>query len=133
MFVSLIARYFPNGIDIYFDNVGGEMLEAVIENMNIHGRIAVCGMISQYNLEEGHGVRNLIQLVGKRIRIEGFLLRDYWHMYPQFLQKVRDYIKEDRIVYFEDIVEGLENAPFAFVGVFHGKNIGKQLVRICHE
>lgn len=130
---AALRRYFPNGIDIYFENVGGEMLEAVIENMNIHGRIAVCGMISQYNLDEGKGIRNLIHVVIKRIKIQGFLLRDYWHMYPQFLEKVRDYIKAGEIIYFEDIVEGRENAPSAFVGVFHGKNIGKQLVRICDE
>jgi len=130
---AALRRYFPSGIDIYFENVGGEMLEAVIENMNTHGRIAACGMISQYNLEEGRGVRNLIQLIIKSIKIEGFLLRDYWHMYPQFLEKVRDHMKAGKMVYFEDIVEGLENAPSAFVGVFHGKNMGKQLVRICDE
>jgi len=127
---AALTRYFPNGIDIYFENVGGEMLDAVLENMNNHGRIAACGMISQYNLEEGQGIKNLTQVITKRLRIEGFIIPDYWERYPQFVEKVRGYLKEGKIVYVEDIADGLENAPAALVGLFEGKNIGKQVVRI---
>nr|UUJ74929.1 2-alkenal reductase [Cephalotaxus hainanensis] len=130
---AALKRYLPNGIDIYFENVGGDMLEAVLENMNIHGRISLCGMISQYNLEEARGIRNLSQLIIKRIKMEGFIEPDFLHTYPEYVEEVRGYIKEGKIVYVEDIAEGLENAPSAFVGLFHGKNIGKQVVRICDE
>ncbi|GLJ32593.1 hypothetical protein SUGI_0655780 [Cryptomeria japonica] len=130
---ATLKRYLPNGIDIYFENVGGDILESVLENMNVHGRIAVCGMISQYNLEEGKGIKNLRQLIYKRIKMEGFCEPDYLHMYPEFVEKVRGYLKEGKIVYIEDTADGLENAPSAFVGLFHGKNIGKQIVHICDE
>ncbi|XP_057827985.1 2-alkenal reductase (NADP(+)-dependent) [Cryptomeria japonica] len=130
---ATLKRYLPNGIDIYFENVGGDILESVLENMNVHGRIAVCGMISQYNLEEVKGIKNLRQLISKRIKMEGFCEPDYLHMYPEFVEKVRGYLKEGKIVYIEDTADGLENAPSAFVGLFHGKNIGKQIVHICDE
>lgn len=130
---AALKRYLPNGIDIYFENVGGEMLAAVLENMNNHGRIAACGMISQYNLEEGQGIKNLTYVVAKRIRMEGFVILDYWGRYPEFVEKVKGYLKEGKITYLEDIAEGLENAPAALVGLFEGKNIGKQVVRISNE
>ncbi|RVW14016.1 2-alkenal reductase (NADP(+)-dependent) [Vitis vinifera] len=90
---------------------GGKMLDAVLVNMRLHGRIAVCGMISQYNLEEPEGVRNLFTIVTKRIRMEGFLVFDYYHLYPKFLDLIMPYIREGKIVYVEDIAEGLESAP----------------------
>ncbi|KAM0007555.1 putative oxidoreductase [Helianthus debilis subsp. tardiflorus] len=74
--------YFPNGIDIYYENVGGKMLQAVLSNMRLNGRILVCRMISQYNLEQEEGVRNLFLLVTKRLRMQGFIVGDYYHMYP---------------------------------------------------
>ncbi|KAL4631922.1 hypothetical protein ACB092_04G014100 [Castanea dentata] len=83
---AALKRYFPQGIDIYFENVGGKMLDAVLLNMRIGGRISVCGMISQYNLEYPEGVHNLLQLIEKRIRMEGFLVPDYDHLYPKFLE-----------------------------------------------
>jgi len=128
-----LKRHFPDGIDIYFDNVGGEMLDAVLENMKVHGRIAVCGMISQSGIQSEQGLKNVYQLVPKRINMKGFLQSDYVHLYPQFLEYTINFIKEGKIVYIEDIAEGLENAPSAIVGLFHGKNVGKQVVRICDE
>ena len=83
-FVSIL-RYFPEGIDIYFENVGGETLDAVLLNMRVHGRIAVCGMISQYNLDQPEGVKNLMCLIYKHIHMTGFIVRDYYHLYPKFL------------------------------------------------
>ncbi|XP_028792587.1 2-alkenal reductase (NADP(+)-dependent) [Neltuma alba] len=130
---AALTRHFPEGIDIYFDNVGGKMLDAVLLNMRIHGRIAVCGMISQYNLDNPEGVHNLFNLVSKRIRMEGFLVTEYYHLYPKFLEKVIPFIKQGKIVYVEDVVEGFENAPSALIGLFHGRNVGKQLVVVDPE
>ncbi|KAK1439114.1 hypothetical protein QVD17_04929 [Tagetes erecta] len=128
-----LKRYFPDGIDIYFENVGGKMLDAVLCNMRVHGRIAVCGMISQYNLNQPEGINNLMLLILKRIRMEGFLVTDYHHLYPKFFEMILPLIREGKIKYVEDIVEGLENAPAALVGLFSGKNVGKQVVVVAHE
>ncbi|XP_058107856.1 2-alkenal reductase (NADP(+)-dependent)-like [Magnolia sinica] len=130
---AALKRYFPEGIDIYFENVGGKMLEAVLENMKYHGRIPVCGMISQYNLEKPEGVHNLMYLVKKCIRILGFNYIDYYPKYPQFLEMTRKYIKEGKIVYMEDVLEGLESAPEALIGLFAGRNVGKQVVVLSRE
>lgn len=130
---AALKRYFPNGIDIYFENVGGKMLDAVLVNMRLHGRIAVCGMISQYNLEQLEGVHNLLCLITKRVRMEGFLVFDYYHLYPKFLEMILPYIKEGKITYVEDVAEGLESAPAALIGLFSGRNVGKQVVVIARE
>ncbi|KAI3813497.1 hypothetical protein L1987_18222 [Smallanthus sonchifolius] len=130
---AALKRYFPDGIDIYFENVGGNMLDAVLCNMRLHGRIAVCGMISQYNLNQHQGIKNLVFLILKRIRMEGFLVIDYHHLYPKFFEMILPLIQEGKITYVEDTVEGLENAPAALVGLFSGKNLGKQVVAIAHE
>eukprot|EP00268_Persea_americana_P058333 TRINITY_DN704_c1_g1_i4.p1 TRINITY_DN704_c1_g1~~TRINITY_DN704_c1_g1_i4.p1 ORF type:complete len:348 (+),score=49.02 TRINITY_DN704_c1_g1_i4:1038-2081(+) len=130
---AALKRCFPEGIDVYFENVGGSTLDAVLLNMRVHGRIAVCGMISQYNLEQPEGIHNLFCLITKRIRMEGFLVSDYMHLYPQFLQLTLQYVKEGKIVYVEDTVEGLENAPSALIGLFTGSNVGKQVVVVAHE
>ncbi|XAR64543.1 Allyl-alcohol dehydrogenase [Bertholletia excelsa] len=128
-----LKRYFPNGIDIYFDNVGGKTLDAALLNMRLHSRIAVCGMVSQYNLDQHESVHNLSCLITKRVRMEGFLVFDYYHLYPKLINTVLAYIKDGKIVYIEDIAEGLENGPMALVGLFTGRNIGKQVVAVAHE
>ncbi|KAJ6991612.1 2-alkenal reductase (NADP(+)-dependent)-like [Populus alba x Populus x berolinensis] len=131
--VAALKRYFPEGIDIYFENVGGKMLDAVLLNMRFHGRIAACGMISQYNLQQPEGVQNLTTVVFKRIRLEGFIVFDYFDQYPKFLDFVLPYIREGKIVYVEDITEGLEHGPSALVGLFSGRNVGKQVVKVTKE
>ncbi|KAJ9564450.1 hypothetical protein OSB04_000416 [Centaurea solstitialis] len=128
-----LKRYFPNGIDIYFENVGGKILDDVLSNMRINGRIAVCGMISQYNLDRLEGIYNLHLLIFKRIRMQGFLVFDHYHLYPKFLDMIVPLIQEGKIVYIEDTVEALENAPAALAGLYTGKNVGKQVVAIAHE
>ncbi|KAH7547635.1 hypothetical protein FEM48_Zijuj01G0330700 [Ziziphus jujuba var. spinosa] len=130
---AALKRYFPQGIDIYFENVGGKMLDAVILNMRVHGRIAVCGMVSQYNLQEPEGVHNLMHIVYKRVRIEGFAVFDYYHLYSKFLDLVLPQIRKGKITYVEDIAQGLESAPAALVGLFSGQNVGKQVVAIAPE
>ncbi|OWM84786.1 hypothetical protein CDL15_Pgr027573 [Punica granatum] len=128
-----LKRYFPDGIDIYFENVGGKMLDAVLLNMKVHGRIAACGMISQYNLKQHEGVHNLIQIVVKQIRMEGFLVFGYYSQYPEYLEMVLPQIREGKIAYVEDISEGLESGPAALIGLFSGKNVGKQVVAVARE
>ncbi|XP_050237893.1 NADP-dependent alkenal double bond reductase P2-like [Mercurialis annua] len=132
-FDSALKRYFPEGIDIYFENVGGKMLDAVLLNMRVNGRIAACGMISQYNLENPEGVHNLMTIVYKRILIKGFVVVDYFNQYSKFLDFMLPKIKEGTITYVEDIAEGLENAPAALVGLFSGRNVGKQVVAVAHD
>uniref|UniRef100_UPI00397EB44D zinc-binding dehydrogenase n=1 Tax=Salmonella sp. s58078 TaxID=3159699 RepID=UPI00397EB44D len=130
---AALKRYFPDGIDIYFENVGGKMLEAVLLNMRKKGRISVCGMISQYNRDRPEGTQNLFQLISKSIRMEGFLVFDYYHLNPKFLEMVVPLIKEGKIKYVEDVAEGLENAPSALVGLFSGRNVGKPVVLVARE
>ncbi|XXG89417.1 hypothetical protein AAC387_Pa12g1419 [Persea americana] len=130
---AALKRHFPEGIDVYFENVGGSMLDAVLLNMRFHGRIAVCGMISQYNLDKPEGIHNLFHLITKRIRMEGFVVLDYLHLYPKFLQLALQYIKEGKIVYLEDTIEGLENAPSALIRLFTGQNVGKQVAVVANE
>ncbi|KAI9112788.1 hypothetical protein K1719_016291 [Acacia pycnantha] len=130
---AALKRYFPEGIDLYFENVGGRTLEAVLLNMRIHGRIPVCGMISQYNLDRPEGITNLAQIIFRRIRMQGFNVHDHYHLYPKFLEFILPLIKEGKIVYVEDVVEGLENGPAALVGLYTGRNVGKQVVVIARE
>ncbi|KAM1818808.1 hypothetical protein ACFX11_000563 [Malus domestica] len=130
---AALKRYFPEGIDIYFENVGGKMLDAVLLNMRRHGRIAVCGLISYYSLKQPQDFSNLVSIIYNRIRIEGFVVFDYFHLYPKFLDMVIPYIREGKIVYLEDIAEGLESAPAALVGLFSVRNVGKQVVLVAYE
>uniref|UniRef100_A0A453LC18 Enoyl reductase (ER) domain-containing protein n=1 Tax=Aegilops tauschii subsp. strangulata TaxID=200361 RepID=A0A453LC18_AEGTS len=130
---ATLKRYFPEGIDIYFENVGGAMLDAVLLNMRLHGRVAVCGMISQYNLEQPEGVRNLFCIVAKRIRMEGFMVTEYYGNYRKFEEEMAGYLKEGKITYVEDVAEGIESYPTALIGLFYGRNTGKQLVAVARD
>lgn len=132
---AALKRCFPDGIDIYFENVGGAMLDAVLLNMRVHGRIAVCGLISQYNLADGEkdAVRNLAAVISKRLRLQGFIEPDHKHLYPQYEAWVLPYIRDGTLAYVEDVAEGLESAPKALIGLFHGRNVGKQLVRVADD
>ncbi|KAG6471920.1 2-alkenal reductase (NADP(+)-dependent)-like [Zingiber officinale] len=130
---AALKRCFPDGIDIYFENVGGKMLDAVLLNMKVYGRIAVCGLISQYNLTQKEGIYNIMAILQKRLRIQGFIEPDHKHLYPEFLETIIGYIREGKVTYVEDIVEGIEKAPLALVGLFTGQNVGKQVVLVAHE
>lgn len=109
------------------------MLDAVLLNMRVHGRVAVCGLISQYNLTQQEGIHNLFCVVTKRIRMQGFIFVDHKHLYPEFLEFAIQHIREGKIVYVEDVVEGIEKAPSALVGLFAGRNVGKQVVVVARE
>ncbi|XP_076919775.1 2-alkenal reductase (NADP(+)-dependent)-like [Bidens hawaiensis] len=130
---AALARYFPQGIDIYFDNVGGPMLDAALGNMRVHGRVAICGMVSQNSRTDTQSFRNMFGLISKRITIKGFLQSDFLQLYPRFLEDVSGYYKQGKIVYIENMNEGLESGPAALVGLFSGKNVGKQVIRVASE
>jgi NADPH-dependent curcumin reductase CurA len=122
----------PNGIDIYFDNVGGEITDAAIRLLNIRARVAVCGQISQYNSDKQEmGPRWLGQLIAKQAKVEGFLVTQFAERYEEGYRQLLSWLREKKIKYREDVVEGLENAPKAFIGMLEGRNIGKQLVKIA--
>ena len=126
-----LRTFAPSGIDVYFDNVGGDHLEAAISVLNQHGRVAVCGMISQYNNTAPEpGPRNLMMLVSKRLRVQGFLVSDHGHLLPEFVREVGGWVSEGKVVVRETFVDGLENAPEAFLGLLRGDNTGKMVVRI---
>ncbi|PZT69578.1 NADP-dependent oxidoreductase [Streptomyces sp. SW4] len=121
----------PDGIDVYFDNVGGDHLEAAIGSLNRDGRIAVCGMISVYNnTEPAPGPKNLARLIQTRGRIEGFLVGDHYDLQPQFVQEVGPWVRDGSLKYRETVVEGIENNLEAFLGVLRGDNIGKMVVKL---
>ncbi|KAI7751999.1 hypothetical protein M8C21_018826 [Ambrosia artemisiifolia] len=131
---STLQRYFPHGIDIYFDNVGGEMLEAVVANMNAFGRIAACGVISDYTNSGKHTALSMVDVIYKRILIQGFLLTDFSiNDYDDFMSKTMDYIRAGKLCVLEDISCGIESSPSAFVGLFRGDNVGKKIVQIANE
>jgi len=121
----------PKGLDVYFDNVGGETLEAAIGAMRLSGRIVACGSISRYNATEAlPGPRNLFMMVTKRLRMQGFIVSDHADRFPAFLAEVAPLVAEGTIRHRETIVDGIERAPEAFIGMLDGANVGKMLVRV---
>jgi len=127
-----LGRQCPNGIDIYFENVGGEHLEAALTHMNQHGRIPVCGMISQYNATAATpGPNNLGLIIGKRLKLQGYIVSDYRARSAEFYAAMQEWIAAGQIKGQETVVEGIENAPNAFIGLFSGENMGKMLVKLA--
>lgn len=121
----------PDGIDVYFDNVGGPLTDAVFTHINLHARIVVCGQIDQYNAEAPpQGPRLLWHLIVKRARAEGFLVFDFVERFAEGQQRMAQWLQEGKLQYRETVVDGLERAPAAFIGLFRGENLGKQLVRL---
>jgi NADPH-dependent curcumin reductase CurA len=120
----------PDGIDVYFDNVGGDHLEAAIGAMRNHGRIVACGSMSRYDDVEPSAPRNLFMVVTKRLTMQGFLISEHFERFPEFLSKAREWVREGRLRYRETVIEGIENAPRAFLGLLRGENIGKMLVKV---
>ncbi|MEI9988450.1 MAG: NADP-dependent oxidoreductase [Rhizomicrobium sp.] len=119
----------PKGIDVYFDNVGGEHLEAALACMNSLGRVAVCGMISTYN-DDPIGVRNLSSIIYNRINIRGFVTTDFDDLHPKFLEEMTAWIKAEKVEYRETIMDGIENASAALIALLNGVNTGKMMVKL---
>ena len=121
----------PEGIDIYFDNVGGDHLEAAIGALRTYGRIVACGSISRYNdASPSPGPRNMFMVVTKRLRMQGYIITDHFDRFGEFAREAAEWVRDGRLQYRETIVEGIENAPRAFMGLFSGENIGKMLVKV---
>jgi NADPH-dependent curcumin reductase CurA len=121
----------PSGVDVYFDNVGGALSETIFRRLALNARVPICGQISQYNLAEPElAPRNLGFLIVFRARLEGFLVTDYVHRFPEALQRLGRWLAEGKLTYREDVTDGLENAPAAFIGMLRGENRGKTLVKL---
>ena len=121
----------PDGIDVYFENVGGVHLEAALQYMNNSGRIAVCGMISMYNATSAQpGPANLALMIGRRLKMQGFIVSDHLERRDDFLRDVSGWMREGKLKWEETILEGIESTPEAFIGLFHGENLGKMLVKV---
>lgn len=120
----------PDGVDVYFDNVGGFVTDAALDNLAFRGRVLVCGQISQYNLEEpDFGPRNLWNLISKQARIEGFLVFNFASDHDVARARMADWVRSGVLKYKEDVVEGFENMPRAFIGLMNGANFGKLLIK----
>jgi len=128
---AAVKKAFPKGIDVYFENVGGDHLDAALANMKMNGRIPVCGMIAQYNATElPPGPKNIIAVIPLRLTIKGFIVSDYMGMTPQFLADMGKWVKEGKMKWHETVVDGVDKAPDAFIGLFKGANFGKMIVRV---
>ena len=126
-----MAAACPQGVDVYFDNVGGEVSDAVLPQINKGARISICGQISMYNLERMDvGLRAQPFLLVKSAMMKGFIIFDYAPRFAEGVTQLGKWLKEGKLKYAENIVEGFENVPQAFLGLFAGENLGKQLVRI---
>lgn len=109
------------------------MLEAAVANLNTFGRVAVCGVISEYTENERRPGPDMLEVIYKRITIQGFLAADHMHLFPEFISTISDHLHDGRMHALEDVSEGLESIPSAFAGLFRGDNIGKKLVRISDD
>ncbi|MGY3895617.1 NADP-dependent oxidoreductase [Aeromonas enterica] len=126
-----LARLAPEGVHVYFENVGGAMLDAALNNMAVHGRIVMCGLIEQYNSKgEASGPRNLSQMIRKRLTMQGLIVFEHWQHYGEFLAEVTPAFDAGALQAEETVYEGLASMPQAFIGLFEGRNTGKMLVKL---
>jgi len=129
-----LAAAAPDGIDLYFDNVGGDHLVAALYALRLHGRIALCGMISTMeDTSAAPGIQHLIQAVLKRLTLRGFIVRDHEDLRPEFEKQVANWLRTGELVAKQTVVDGLENAVGAFIGLLSGANVGKMLVRLSPD
>lgn len=131
-----VREAFPDMIDVHFENVGGPMFEAAIMNMNFMGRIALCGMIADYNRKVSEmepGPKGLFTLIGRNIKMQGFIVSNYPEACMEWIGVAAKWLADGKLKYRESMAEGLENAPSAFIGMLKGQNFGKQVVKISDE
>jgi NADPH-dependent curcumin reductase CurA len=127
-----ITEVCPEGIDVNFENVGGEIFEAALWNMRDFGRVALCGMISNYNDEQLQpGPRGMMVIIGRRLRVQGFIVTDHPDACQEYARKAAGWLAEGKLQYRETIAEGIENAPGAFIDMLKGRNTGKQIVQLA--
>ena len=129
--VEDLAAATSDGIDIYFDNVGGEILDAVLTRLNAFARIPLCGYISQYNSTEPYALRHFSSLLTNRAKLQGFIVNEHFNLWPQAQKELGQLFAEGKLKYRETIAEGLDSAPQAFIGMLKGENFGKQLVKLA--
>lgn len=135
-FAAQLGAATPDGIDVYFENVGGKVLDAVVPLLNPNARIPVCGLVSQYNataLPDGPDRMNWLmgQILRKKIKVQGFIIfDDFAHLYPEFAAQMGPWVEAGKVKYREEIIDGLENAPEAFIGLLNGENFGKRVIRV---
>ena len=137
-FAAHLKEACPEGIDVYFENVGGKVFETVFPLLNTYARVPVCGVISQYNASEPLQGTNWVptlmrSILSKRMTVRGFIVGDFYPRYKEFASEVVGWVKDGKLKYREDIVEGLENAPRGLIGLLRGENFGKRLVRIARD
>lgn len=125
-----LRAFAPEGLDLHFENVGGAPLQAALNNMKAHGKIAVCGLISTYNATSLPAGPELSAMIKKRLTMKGFVMTDHWHRFGEILGKVGEYLGKGQLKYRLDIVEGLENAPVAINRLFDGSNTGKLTIKV---
>jgi NADPH-dependent curcumin reductase CurA len=130
---AALERACPHGIDVYWENVGGAVQRAVFPCLNDFGRMVMCGMVSEYNDREPQPGPNLMAVVRKRLKIQGFIVSDDWGMMGEFRRMAAPLVRSGELKFREDIVEGLDEAPKAFIGLLEGKNFGKLLVRLAPD
>jgi NADPH-dependent curcumin reductase CurA len=128
--IQAIQGACPDGVDIYFDNVGADMLDAAISAMRPHGRIVVSGQIAEYNRPDPHGIRNVTNFITHRLSMAGLVVYDYAKQFPEAQAAIAGLIRRDQLIYSEDISDGIEGAPEAFIGLFSGQNHGRRLIRV---
>jgi NADPH-dependent curcumin reductase len=135
-FVDQLKAACGDGIDVYYENVGGKVLDAVIPLLNVNARVPVCGLVSGYNatsLPDGPDRMNWLmgQILRKQLTVRGFIIfNTFGHLYPEFSKAMGGWLKEERIKYREEMIDGLENAPRAFIGLLRGENFGKRVIRV---
>lgn len=138
-FAARLAAACPRGIDVYFESVGGKVFDAVLPLLNVSARVPVCGLIAHYNdtaLPPGPDRLGLLTrtLLIKRIKMQGFIIfDDYAHRYGEFFSQMSTWLKEDKLKFREDVIDGLENAPQAFIGLLEGRNFGKLVIRVAND
>ncbi len=138
-FASNLVAATPAGIDVYFENVGGKVFDAVVGQLNPASRVPICGLISQYNATgPADGPDRMAWLMGqilrKRITLRGFIIYDdFGHLYPEFAKEMAAWVEAGKIHYREEVIDGLENAPAAFIGLLRGEAFGKRVIRVGHS
>ena len=130
---DVLDRACPNGIDVYWENVGGAVQQAVFPRLNDFGRIVMCGMVAEYNDTEPRPGPNLMGAVRKRLRIQGFIVSDRWQRFGEYRAMAAPLVRKGELKYREDIVEGLDRAPEAFIGLLQGRNFGKLLIKLADD
>jgi NADPH-dependent curcumin reductase len=121
----------PKGVDVYFENVGGEMLDTLLRSMNVFSRIVVCGLIAEYSVTQPYGLKMIRSVLVNRIKMQGMIVFDWKDRYKEAIVALGNYYGQGKLKYRESVIEGLENAPQGLIGLLKGRNFGKQLVKLA--